>query len=59
MFVQTGIPTDEDTLAAMSVNYRMMNRREHVAPMFEAAVKARPTDTYLVKELFMCYVRVR
>ncbi|CAN0406593.1 unnamed protein product, partial [Laminaria digitata] len=42
----------------MSCNYRMMNRREQVVPMFEAAVNARPGDPPLLKELFMCYVRV-
>lgn len=58
LYRQEAIPTDEDTLAAMSYNYRMMNRREHVAPMFEAAVKAKAGDPSLIKELFMCYVRV-
>lgn len=29
-----------------------------VTKMFEAAVKAKPGDASLVKECFMCYVRV-
>ncbi|CAN0335730.1 unnamed protein product [Pylaiella littoralis] len=57
--VQGASPTDEDTLAAMSYNYRMMSRRELVAPMFEAAVSAKPGDSSLLKELFMCYVRAK
>ncbi|CAN0413673.1 unnamed protein product, partial [Scytosiphon promiscuus] len=57
--VQRAGPTDEDTLAAMSYNYRMMGRREQVAPLFEAAVASKPGDPSLLKELFMCYVRVR
>ncbi|CAN0503172.1 unnamed protein product, partial [Ectocarpus sp. 8 AP-2014] len=56
---QGASPTDEDTLAAMTYNYRMMSRREQVAPMFEVAVAAKPRDPSLIKELFMCYVRVR
>eukprot|EP00903_Cladosiphon_okamuranus_P013457 g12533.t1 len=57
--VQNAVPTDEDTLLAMSYNYRMMSRREHVAPMFEAAIKVKPQDPSLLKELFMCYVRAK
>lgn len=56
---QAARPTEEDTLAAMSYNYRMMNRREHIAPMFEAAVQAKPGDPAVLKELFMAYVKVR
>lgn len=56
--LQAAVPTDDDTLAAMTFNYRMMNRRDQVTVMFEAAVKAKPGDVSLVKECFMCYVRV-
>lgn len=57
--VQAAVPTDEDTLQAMSFNYRMMNRRDQVTKMFEAAVKVKPSDASLVKECFMCYIRAK
>ncbi|CAB1114014.1 unnamed protein product [Ectocarpus sp. CCAP 1310/34] len=59
LHVQGASPTDEDTLAAMTYNYRMMNRREQVAPLFEVAVAAKPRDPALIKELFMCYVKAK
>ncbi|XP_046415416.1 N-alpha-acetyltransferase 25, NatB auxiliary subunit [Neodiprion fabricii] len=56
--VRAEVPCDDSTLQAMSICYREIHKPDKISELYEAAVKADPTNEELLTHLFMSYVRL-
>ena len=51
-------PTDDGTLAAMSIAFKELQQPENICTMYENATKREPMNEELLSHLFMSYVRM-
>ncbi|XP_043224316.1 N-alpha-acetyltransferase 25, NatB auxiliary subunit-like [Amphibalanus amphitrite] len=52
------LPTDENSLQALTICYKELHEPEKICELYEAVVKKEPTNEEFLSHLFMAYVRV-
>jgi tetratricopeptide (TPR) repeat protein len=59
VFLQAHTPTDDDVLLALGAALKAMEAYADMTVLFENAAKMQPTNTSLLREVFLCAVRQR